>query len=67
MPDGKSVRRTLDEIRASEPKIDHAKVRATTEADIRRHMIKDGSDPAAPLPTFVKRRYKFSKPEEPKP
>jgi putative transcriptional regulator len=29
------------------PKIDGAKVRATTEADIRRHMIEDGENPKA--------------------
>ena len=50
------MERTLEDIRASRPSIDHAKVRATTEADIRRHMIEDGEDPDAPLPKFVKRR-----------
>ena len=48
--------RTLDEIRASRPKFDRAQIDATTEGDIRRHMIEDGEDPDAPLPVFVKRR-----------
>lgn len=48
--------RTLDEIRASRPEVDRAKVRATTEADIRRHAREDDSEPAAPLSEFVKRR-----------
>lgn len=41
------ARVTLEEIRASRPKIDRAKVEATTEADIRRHMLEDGEDPEA--------------------
>lgn len=47
--------RTLDDIRASRPKLDRAKVRATTEADIRRQAAEDDSEPAASLSTFVKR------------
>jgi putative transcriptional regulator len=43
---------TLEEIKASRPTIDRAKVAATTEADIRRHQIEDGEDPDAPLPPF---------------
>ena len=43
---------TLEEIRAICPKVDHAKVAATTEADIRRHQIEDGEDPDAPPPPF---------------
>ncbi len=43
---------TLEEIRASRPRVDRAKVAATTEADIRRHQIEDGEDPDAPLPPF---------------
>lgn len=39
------VRRTLGQIRASKPKADWNKVRATTAADIRRHMIEDGENP----------------------
>jgi uncharacterized protein (DUF4415 family) len=47
--------RTLDDILASRPVIDHEKVRATTEDEIRRHMIEDGQDPDAPLPAFTRR------------
>ena len=36
--------------------IDRAKLRATTQADIRRHAAEDGSEPATPLSEFVKRR-----------
>lgn len=43
---------TLEEIRASRPRADRAKVAATTEEDIRRHQIEDGEDPDAPLPPF---------------
>lgn len=39
------VRRTLTQIKASRPKADWKKLRATTEADVRRHMIEDGEDP----------------------
>ena len=42
--------RTLDEISASNPKVDQAKLDATTEEDIRRHMIEDGEDPDAGIP-----------------
>ncbi len=43
---------TLEEIRAARPRMDAAKIAATTEADIRRHQIEDGEDPDAPLPPF---------------
>ena len=36
------VRRTLDQIRRLKPKVDRAKIDATSEADIRRQMIADG-------------------------
>jgi putative transcriptional regulator len=39
------ARMTLDEIKASKPKVDHEKLDATTEEDIRRYMIEDGYDP----------------------
>ena len=45
------VRRSLDEILASQPNLDHEKLRATTEDDIRRYMIEDGEDPDAELPS----------------
>ena len=47
---GKPV--TLEEIRASSPRVDRAKVAATTEEDISRHQIEDGEDPDAALPPF---------------
>ena len=37
--------RTLNEIEASRPEVDRAKLDGTTEEDIRRHMIEDGQDP----------------------
>lgn len=42
--------RTLEEILASKPQVDQAKLDATTEEDIRRHMIEDGEDPDADIP-----------------
>ena len=45
--------RTLDEIIASKPNVDQAKLDATTEEDIRRHMIEDGQDPDEELPDRV--------------
>jgi len=44
------VRRSLDDNRRNTGRVDRNKVAATTEADIRRHMIEDGEDPDAPLP-----------------
>lgn len=41
------VRKTLEEIKASKPDEDWEKFDATTEEDIRRHMIEDGEDPDA--------------------
>ena len=43
---------TLEEIRATRPRSDPAKIAATTEEDIRRHQLEDGEDPDAPLPPF---------------
>ena len=43
---------TLEEIRATHPIMDLAKIATTTEEDIRRHQIEDGEDPDAPLPPF---------------
>jgi putative transcriptional regulator len=40
-------------MRAGRPRIDRAKVDATTEEDIRRHQIEDGQDPDAPLTGFT--------------
>ena len=39
------VRKSLEDIKAAKPDIDRAKIDATTEADIRHHMIEDGEDP----------------------
>ena len=36
------VRRTLENIRRMKPRVNRAKIAATTEADIRRHMREDG-------------------------
>ena len=43
---------TLEQIRATRPDMDRARMLATTEADIRRHQIEDGEDPDAPQPPF---------------
>jgi putative transcriptional regulator len=43
---------TLDEIRASRPVVDRAKIAATNGDDIRRQQIEDGEDADAPLPPF---------------
>ena len=58
-----STRMTLDEIKARPSRRNRALIAATTEADIRRHMIEDGEDPDAPVraadivsPGFIRRR-----------
>ena len=38
------IRRTMENIRRMKPRINRAKIDATTEADIRRHMSADGQD-----------------------
>lgn len=43
------ARMTLEQIRASKPKVDRAKVLATRDADIAKHMRQDGEDPNAIL------------------
>jgi putative transcriptional regulator len=47
------IRRTLDQVRRVKPRLNRAKISATTERDIRRHMVEDGQDPAAPLAGFA--------------
>ena len=47
------VRRTMEQIRRMKPRVNRAKIDSTTEADIRRHMIEDGQDPADSLAGFV--------------
>jgi putative transcriptional regulator len=42
-----TVRKSLDEIKTSRPRIDRARLKTTTEADIRRHQIEDEEDPDA--------------------
>jgi putative transcriptional regulator len=41
-----NVRRTMESIRRLKPRVNRARVEATTEADIRRHMREDGQDEA---------------------
>jgi putative transcriptional regulator len=41
------VKMTLAEIKAAGPAVDRAKLDATTEEDVRRHMIEDGENPDA--------------------
>ena len=41
------ARISLDQLRANRPTANRAKIDATTEEDIRRHMIEDGEDPDA--------------------
>jgi putative transcriptional regulator len=36
------IRRTMENIRRMQPRVNKAKIAATTEADIRRHMREDG-------------------------
>lgn len=40
------VRRTMEDIRRLKPRVNRAKIEATTEADIRRHMREDGQEEA---------------------
>jgi putative transcriptional regulator len=47
------ARMTLDQIKASKPKVDRAKIAATSEDDIARHMREDGEDPGAAPGAFV--------------
>ncbi len=39
------VRKSLNAVRATSPKINRAKIASTKERDIRRHMIEDGENP----------------------
>jgi putative transcriptional regulator len=47
------ARMTLDQIKGRPSRMDHARVDATTEADIERYMREDGEDPSAPLGRFT--------------
>jgi putative transcriptional regulator len=58
---------TLAEILASKPNVDLARIDATTEADIRRHMREDGYDPDEAVrdedivsPAIIRRRLGMS-------
>jgi putative transcriptional regulator len=43
----------MERLRRVKPRVNRAKIDATTEVDIRRHMIEDGQDPADSLAGFV--------------
>lgn len=45
--------KTLDQIKASRPKADRARINATTEDEIRRYMIEDGEPPDSPRGDFL--------------
>jgi len=47
------ARMTLEQIKASRPRADRAKVEATSEDDIARHMREDGENPDADLGSFM--------------
>jgi putative transcriptional regulator len=58
---------TLDEIKARPSKRDRAQIKATTEQEIRQHMIEDGEDPDAELrkediisPWYIRKRLGMS-------
>jgi putative transcriptional regulator len=58
---------TLKEIKARPSKRDRARIKATTEEDIRRHMIEDEEDPDAELreediisPWYIRKRLGMS-------
>ncbi|HEX5325430.1 MAG TPA: helix-turn-helix domain-containing protein [Acetobacteraceae bacterium] len=64
------TRMTLEQIKASRPNVDRAKLDATTEEDIRRYMIEDGEDPDYELrdediisPWYIRRRLGMSQTE----
>jgi putative transcriptional regulator len=47
------VRRTMERLRRLKPRVNRAKIDATTEVDIHRHMIEDGQDPPRAPAGFV--------------
>jgi putative transcriptional regulator len=64
------VRKTLEQIIAENPKSDLKKLDATTEEDVRRHMIEDGEDPdwyPSPedifSPRYIRKRLKMTQEE----
>ena len=44
-----TVKKSLAQIKEAEVQVDMEKIRATTEADIRRYMVEDGYDPDADM------------------
>ena len=64
------VRRTIENIRRMKPRINRAKIAATTEADIRRHMREDGENesefadflPIIP-PRVLRKKLNMTQPE----
>ena len=58
-----NTRVTLEQLRMQPVKMDHARIKATTEDDIRRYVIEDGQDPDTDLriedsisPQVIRRR-----------
>ena len=47
------ARMSLEQIKASRPKVDRARIEATSEAEIARQMREDGENPDAALGNFV--------------
>ena len=47
------VHRTLEQIRRMRPKTDRTKIKKTTHAEIRRHMMEDGQSNASDLSDFA--------------
>jgi putative transcriptional regulator len=64
------IRRTMENIRRMKPRINRAKIDATTEADIRRHMREDGQAEGnltgfAPVipPRVLRKRFRMTQAE----
>jgi|GEM_PF-3604184 hypothetical protein len=47
------ARMTLEQIKASRPKVDRAKIEATTEKNIANHMQEDEENPNASIDNFI--------------
>ena len=47
------ARMTLEQIKASRPKVDRVKIEATTEKDIANHMQEDEENPNASTDNFI--------------
>ena len=46
------VRKTLEQVRSSRPRVNRSRIAATTERDIRRHAMEDGQNPDGDLTVF---------------